>query len=204
MQGLLEWMTGIPGPVLYLALGAGAAVENVVPAVPADTFVALGGLLSAVGDLSARGVFFATWIGNVASALVVYRLAYRHGRGFFADGFGRHVLRPHQMERMERFYERWGTAAIFLTRFLPGVRSVVPVFAGVSLQGWVPVGVPLALASALWYGALVWLGAWAGENLGLLAELLGRLNSALGIVAALVTLAALAWWWRSRRPPKSP
>ncbi|HUP52165.1 MAG TPA: DedA family protein [Longimicrobiales bacterium] len=201
MQDFLEWMTGIPAPVLYLLLGAGAATENVVPAVPADTFVALGGLLSAVGNVSAAGVFFATWICNVASALVVYRLAYRHGRGFFADGFGRHVLRPHQMERMQRFYDRWGTPAIFFTRFLPGVRSVVPVFAGVSHQGWVPVAVPIAAASAIWYGALVWLGAWAGRRLGLLTELLGRLNSVLGVAAVVVTLLVLVWWWRSRHRP---
>lgn len=196
-------MDRLAGPTLYVLLGVGAALENIVPAIPADTFVALGGLLSALGQLSAPWVFAVTWVFNVASALAVYRLAYRHGRGFFSQGLGKHVLRPHQMARMERFYARWGTPAIFFTRFLPGVRSVVPVFAGVSLQGWLPVGVPIAVASAIWYGALVWLGVWAGNNLGLLADLLGNVNSVLGIVAVLVTLAALAWWWLSRRPPES-
>ena len=201
MTDFLAWMEGMSRPVLYLALGVGAALENIVPAVPADTFVALGGLLSAIGTLRVRDVFLATWTCNVVSALVVYRLSYRHGHAFFEQGFGRHLLRPHQMERMARFYDRWGTPAIFLTRFLPGVRSVVPVFAGVTLQGWVPVAVPIAVASAIWYGALVWLGAWAGANLGLLAGLLGRLNSVLGVAAGLVTLLAALWWWRSRRPP---
>jgi len=197
----LEWMAGIPGPVLYAVLGLGAALENVVPAVPADTFVALGGLLSVVGGVSARGIFLVTWACNVVSALVVYRLAYRHGQGFFDRGVGRHLLRPHQMERMRRFYDRWGTPALFLTRFLPGVRSFTPVFAGVTLQGWLPVAAPIALASAIWYGALVWLGAWAGQRLGLLADLLGRLNSALGVAALVVALVAGVWWWRSRHPP---
>jgi len=201
MSELLAWMEGISRPVLYLALGAGAAIENLVPAVPADTFVALGGLLSALGTVSARNVFLVTWACNVVSALVVYRLSYRHGRGFFDEGLGRHLLRPHQMERMQRFYDRWGSPAIFFTRFLPGVRSIVPVFAGVTLQGWLPVAAPIAVASAIWYGALVWLGAWAGANLGLLTGLLGRLNSALGIAALVVTLLAVLWWWRSRRPP---
>ena len=202
MEAFLAWMTSIPAPLLYVVLGAGAAVENVVPAVPADTFVALGGLLSAVGGVSAQGIFLATWLSNVVSALVVYRLAYRHGRGFFAEGFGRHVLRPHQMERMQGFYARWGTAAIFFTRFLPGLRSVVPVFAGVTLQGWLPVAAPIVVASAVWYGALVWLGAWAGRRLSVLDALLGRLNSALGLAALVLTVLVLVWWWRSRRPPE--
>lgn len=201
MADLLEWMATVSAPVLYTVLGIGAAVENIVPAIPADTFVALGGLLSVVGEVSARGVFLATWMCNVSSALLVYRLAYRHGGGFFDRGVGRYLLKPHQMLRMKRFYDDWGTPAIFFARFLPGVRSVVPVFAGVTLQGWLPVAAPLALASAIWYGALVWIGVWAGENLGLLGELLGRMNRVLGAVALVVTLVAFLWWWRSRHPP---
>lgn len=201
MGELLEWMAAIPDPLLYLGLGAGAALENIVPAVPADTFVALGGLLAELGDLRARWVFLATWTLNVATALVTYRLGYRHGKAFFATGLGRHLLKPHQMERMARFYARWGTAAIFFTRFLPGLRSIVPVFAGVTLQGWVPVALPIALASAIWYGALIRIGVWAGRNASLIGSALGRVNSVLAIVAALLAAAAAWWWWRSRHPP---
>jgi membrane protein DedA with SNARE-associated domain len=201
MSALLQWMSGVPGPVLYLLLGIGAGLENVIPAIPADTFVALGGLLSSVGTLSARAVFLWTWLLNVASALFTYRLAYRHGKSFFDAGWGSHVIRPHQMERMGRFYDRWGTPAIFFTRFLPGVRSVVPVFAGVTLQGWLPVAAPIALASAIWYGALVWLGAWAGDNLDVLAALLSDVNHALLGVAIVVTVLVAVWWLRSRRAP---
>jgi membrane protein DedA with SNARE-associated domain len=170
-----------------------------VPAVPADTFVALGGLLSAVGTLSARWVFAATWLCNVASALVMYRLGYAHGRSLFGTPVGRYVLKPHQLERMATFYARWGLPAIFFTRFLPGVRSVVPVFAGITRQRWLPVALPIAAASAIWHGALVWLGMWAGANLDLLDRLLGRLQGTLGVLAILVAALAAAWWWRSRQ-----
>ena len=120
MRELLEWMLGIPDGVAYLLLGLGAGVENVLPAVPADTFVALGGLLSAIGTLDARIIFLVTWFCNVASALVMYRLGYTHGQSFFQEGFGRRFLAPHQMERMSAFYDRWGLFAIFFTRFLRG------------------------------------------------------------------------------------
>ena len=69
-----------------------------------------------------------------------------------------------------------GTPAIFVTRFLPGIRSVVPVFAGVTHQGWLPVALPIALASGIWYGGLVWLGAWAGSNVDRLTGVLDRIN----------------------------
>jgi membrane protein DedA with SNARE-associated domain len=195
-------MDSLPGPTLYLVLGVGAALENVVPAIPADTFVALGGLLSSVGTVSARGVFLTTWLFNVASALVMYRLAYSHGRLLFETRIGHFLLKPHQLERMALFYARWGLPAIFLSRFLPGVRSVVPVFAGITRQKWLPVAVPIALASAVWYGALVWLGIWAGENLELLRRSLGRVQGVLGVVALVSIVLTLVWWRRSRHPPR--
>lgn len=197
---LLAWVEGVPDLVVYLALGAGAALENVVPAVPADTFVLLGGFLSGLGRLSARWVFAATWAFNVASALVTYRLGYVLGRPSLDTRFGRRILRPHQLERMTDFYERWGLFAIFFTRFLPGLRAVVPVFAGVSHMGVVPVALPLGLASAIWYGALVWAGRFAGTNLGAAREALDDVHKALFAVAAVVVLAVAAWWWRTRAP----
>lgn len=201
MTEFLTWMDRLATPTLYLLLGAGAAVENVFPAIPADTFVALGGLLSAVGDLRAGWVFAATWLCNVTSAIVVYRLSYWRGRAFFDAGWGRYLLKPHQMDRMAHFYDRWGTPALFLTRFLPGVRSVTPVFAGVTHQGWMPVVLPIAIASAIWYGGLVWLGAWAGNNIQLLRDVLGRVNVGLSAIALVLMGGAFAWWWHTRHQP---
>ncbi len=197
-DGILAWVEGVPNALVYLALGAGAAVENVMPAVPADTFVVLGGFLAAVGDLKASWVFLVTWLCNVASALGMYEMGRRHGRDFFLTGWGRRLLNAHQMERMAVFYGRFGTTAIFFTRFLPGLRAVVPVFAGVTRQPPRSVVFPLAAASAIWYGALVWAGTAAGHNLGRVQEALGRVNLWL-LLAALAVGALLArWWWRTR------
>ncbi len=194
-------MLELPRGPLYLLLGVGAALENVIPAVPADTFVALGGLLVETGGLSAGTIWAATWVGNVASALAMYRLAYVHGKAVFQSRVGRRLLRPHQLERMRGFYARYGTLAIFFTRFLPGLRSVVPVFAGVSHQPFLRVAVPVALASAIWYGVLLELGRLAGRNLDLLASWLSRMNTTLWIVMLVVLVPIGIWWWRTRHPP---
>ncbi|MEQ8331472.1 MAG: DedA family protein [Longimicrobiales bacterium] len=197
---LWTWLAELPPEWLYLALGAGAAVENVLPAVPADTFVLLGGFLSAMDpDIRARWVFLATWLLNVASALLMYRFGHTHGRGFFEHGWGRRLLNPHQMERMEGFYRRWGLPAIFLTRFLPGLRSVVPVFAGVTHRPFLGVAVPIVAASAIWYGVLVWAGVQAGRNLDRVRAVFESVNGVLLGAAAVVALAVGVWWWRTRR-----
>jgi len=198
VQHLLTWVEAVPAALVYLMLGAGAAVENVVPAVPADTFVVLGAFLAALGDLEARWVFLATWTCNVASALIMYRLGFTHGQPFFEGPWGRRLINPHQMERMVVFFGRFGTLAVFLARFLPGIRSVVPVFAGVTRQPFLPVALPVALASAVWYGVLVWIGGFAGRNLDAVLAALERANLWLLSVAIVIGGVAAIWWWRTR------
>ena len=201
MTDFLSWMDGLPDALLYIVLSLGAGVENFVPAVPADTFVALGGFLAGRGQLVAGWVVLGTWLCNLAGALLVYRLSHRHGAPFFERGWGRWVLRPHQMERMRGFYQRWGPAAIFLSRFVPGVRAVVPVFAGATHQPWLRVALPIGLASAIWYGGLVHLGVLAGRNLGYLERMLQEVNQTLGVVAVAVGAIILTWWMVTRRRP---
>jgi membrane protein DedA with SNARE-associated domain len=201
MAEFITWMNGLPNLAVYVVLWAGAAAENVVPAIPADTFVALGGLLAGAGDLEARWVAIGTWLANVSGALVVYRLSHLHGPPFFDRGLGRYLLKPHQMERMAGFYERWGTLAIFFSRFIPGVRAVVPVFAGATHQPWSRVVLPLTVASAIWYFGLVQVGVVLGHNLDLLEAVLDGMNRWLALVGVVVASLIALWWYRTRHAP---
>jgi len=60
------------------------------------------------------------------------------------------------------------------------------------------VAVPLAAASAIWYGTLIWLGALTGYNLEVLSTLLTRTSSVLAGVTVLVLVAVIYWWWRTK------
>lgn len=199
LQEILGFLGALRPGLIYAVLGAGAALENVVPPIPADTFVLLGGFLAGVGEVDGWTAFGVTWAANVGSALAVYAAARRYGRGFFAHGLGRYLLNESHLRRMDSFYQRWGVAAIFLTRFLPGLRAVVPAFAGVSHQAFLPVAVPLAVASAIWYGALVWLGATAGRNLDTIWRWVQGTNRVLLAVAVVLTAGVAVWWYRTRR-----
>lgn len=202
MDGLLVWLGDVPPLLMYVVLGLGAAVENIVPPIPADTFVLLGGFLAARGSAVVGVVFLVTWTANVLSALVVYTVAYRYGDQFFQTRLGRYLLDPKQVGIVRKFYQRWGTAAIFYTRFLPGLRAVAPVFAGLIRQRPLTVVLPLLLASAIWYGALVWIGAFAGRNVEHLLRTQTRLNWTLAAIAGVI-FVLLAWWWFRSRGSRS-
>jgi membrane protein DedA with SNARE-associated domain len=175
-------------------LGLGAAIENIFPPAPADTFVLLGAFLASTGRASNLIVFFSTWIANVVSALIVYGVARRYGEGAFRTRIGHWVLKPRQLDRISQFYGRRGTPAIFMSRFLPAFRAIVPVFAGVSGISFPRVAIPLAVASAIWYGALIVLANFAGNNWSRIVHLFDRVSTVL-LVIALVLIAGFGWWW---------
>lgn len=199
MNGIIQWFEQLPPALIYLFVSAGAAIENIIPPVPADTFVLLGAFLSASGRASPWGVFFATWIGNVASATFVYFVARKRGPGFFRTRVGHWLLHPRQLDEIGRFYGRWGTPAILISRFLPAFRAVVPVFAGVTHVPWLRLVVPAAVASAAWYGFLVYIGAKAGQNWEQIVRFFERFSDWLLVVALVLLIAVGAWWWKSRR-----
>lgn len=169
-----------------------------MPPVPADTFVLLGAFLAERGRADLVTVFLATWGANVATATLVYYLARKYGKNFFQHGAGRFLLRPHQLEQIARFYDRWGVVAILLSRFLPAFRAMVPVFAGVTRVSAPRVIPPMAIASAAWYGMLVWLGSQASRNWNVITGLFGQISGWLAAVAAVLVIAFGVWWWRSR------
>ncbi len=203
LQEILHALTTLPAALLYLLLGIGAAAENVVPPVPADTFVLAGALLAARGAADPWLVFLVTWTFNVASAVAVYFVARRYGRAFFKMPIARWLLREHQLEQIGGFYAGWGVPAIFFSRFLPAWRAMVPVFAGISrMEAWRVIPTVL-IASGLWYGLLVYLGAVMGRNLDLIARVFESVNSVLlWIAVGLIALVAV-WWWRTRHHPDS-
>lgn len=195
---VLQALTRLPPLLLYAILGGGAAVENVAPPVPADTFVLAGALLAAEGAADPWIVFGVTWFANVASAGVVYAVAWRYGMHFFKMPMARWLLREHQLEEIRGFYHTWGIPAIFLSRFLPGWRAMVPVFAGIShVSAW-KVMPPMAVASALWYGLLVYLGVIMARSLETVVHWFGNVNDVLLWIALALATAAGAWWWRTR------
>jgi membrane protein DedA with SNARE-associated domain/uncharacterized tellurite resistance protein B-like protein len=171
----------------------------VVPPVPSDAAVALGAFLSSRGFTTPLGVFTVTWLANLAGAAAVYLVARRYGRRLFASTIGRRLLAPRSLAIIEREYLRFGVAGIFISRFLPGIRAVVPPFAGLVGLSAVRTLVPMGIASAIWYGGITILGSVIGTEWERISRIITGVNRTLGVMAVLAIAAGLIWYLRRRR-----
>lgn len=198
LENLLGLVSRIPVETIYLLIAAGAAIENVFPPVPSDVVVLAGAILADRGVLRPDLVFLVAWIGNLALSLAVYAAARSYGAGLFATRWGRWLLRPRQLERMAVFYDQYGTLTVLVSRFFPVFRVLVPAFAGVSRLGFWRTAIPLAAASAIWYGVLIGIGVLLSRNLPRLVEALQTVNVTAGGIALLIAGLIGYLWWRSR------
>ena len=176
-----------------------AAVENIVPPVPADTAVALGAFLSHRGVTSLPLVYAVTLLANIGGAAGVYFAARRYGRRLFSTRTGQRLLSPSALAVVEREYLRFGIVGIFFGRFIPGVRAVVPPFAGLANLGPWRALIPMATASAIWYGGVALIGAAIGAEWSRISVILGEVNQTLAIVAVVAALIVALVVIRRRR-----
>jgi membrane protein DedA with SNARE-associated domain/uncharacterized tellurite resistance protein B-like protein len=184
---------------VYSVLAILAAVENVVPPVPSDAAVALGAFLSNRGVTAPLGVFLVTWLSNLAGAAAVYLIARRYGRRLFATGIGRRLLAPRSLAIIEREYLRFGVAGIFVSRFLPGIRAVVPPFAGLVNLSPLRTLIPIGIASATWYGGITLLGSVIGSEWERINHIILGVNRTLGLITAVLIAAGIIAYFTARR-----
>jgi len=198
VSGLIGWLSHAPLALLYLIMAAFAAVENVFPPIPADTVVALGSWLAARGQGSPLWAFLSVWVGNIAGASAMYYVGRRHGTAWIERRFPK-IADEKSENRFQELHRKYGAASLFLSRFIPGVRALVPPFAGALRLPAVSSLASVALASGIWYGLVSYLAFRAGA-----ADwnaLTGRISSVGRWIAigAGVVLAAGALAWRLRQ-----
>jgi membrane protein DedA with SNARE-associated domain len=197
MEGVLSWLGGLPPAALYVILALVAATENFIPPIPADVIVAFGSFLAAREHRSPIPTIVAVVIGNVGGAVGMFAL----GRRFGAEWIRRRlrVMGEGGEERVRKAYDRFGLPALFLSRFLPGVRAVVPPLAGAIKVPATGAIAAIATASTIWYATLAILAYRLGSQWSRITAVIKRFETTAGIVAGAIVLIGLLVWWVMRR-----
>jgi membrane protein DedA with SNARE-associated domain len=194
----LAWVGNLPLGALYALLAVAAAAENVVPPLPADTVVAFGSFLAARGQGPLWAAFLAVWIGILAGAMGIYALGRRYG----AHRLDQRLMgdRAAQLEsRLAQYHGRFGLAALFLGRFIPGVRALVPPFAGALRVPPIKAALLIGSASAIWYGVVSYVGFTVGTDWPDVLRVLTREGRTVAVVAAVLALLLGAVFMIRRR-----
>jgi membrane protein DedA with SNARE-associated domain len=198
MDSVLNWLGSLPSAALYVILALVAATENFIPPIPADVIVAFGSFLAARSHRSPVPTIIAVVIGNVGGALGMFALGRRYGADWIRRRL-RRVMGEGAEQRVQHMYDQYGLPALFLSRFLPGVRAVVPPLAGAMRVPPAGAIAAIAVASTIWYTALALLAYRLGSQWDRVVAAVKRFESGAAIVAGAVVVLAIAVWFVMRR-----
>ena len=181
----------------YLVVFLGVMLESTGVPLPGEAVLLASGALAHRGVLDLVDVAFFGLLGAVAGDQIGYWIGRRGGRPFVVR-WGRYVLiTPERLGRTEAFFARHGGRAVFLARFVAGLRVFGALVAGISRMPWGKFVLYNVLGGAVWVTATVSIGYLLSASISLVEHWVGRVS--LLLVAALILGLFLRWAYRRTR-----
>jgi membrane protein DedA with SNARE-associated domain len=158
------------------------AIESACIPLPSEVIMPFSGFLVASGRFNLQMVAIMGALGCLLGSYLAYYVGANGGRRFI-ERYGRYLLiAPHELELADRFFERWGSLAVFLCRMLPVVRTFIAFPAGVSRMKLLPFTIYTLLGSYLWCLALAYAGMKLGQNWKNLGPYFHRFDALIAIL----------------------
>ncbi|MEI7744587.1 MAG: DedA family protein [Chloroflexota bacterium] len=205
----LPFLQSLYGAVGYIGVMLAMGIESAMIPLPSELILPLAGFMVSDPTLVeplTRGpwsfwiVVIVATLGNTLGSLVAYAIGAWGGRPFL-ERYGKYLLiRDHEIEAADVFFEKYGSATVFIGRLLPIVRTFISFPAGVTRM---PIGkfIAYSTAGALpWSIALAWAGLQLGANWTQIRDMLKPFDML--IAAAVVVLFLALLWWRLGMPGK--
>ncbi len=166
---------------------------------PGDTLLLAAGVSLSVGTIhtSLAAFLIVAPLAAIAGNLVGYAIGRRAGPVVF-DRPNSRLFKPEYVTRAARFFERFGVAAIFLGRFVPIVRTVVTVMAGVGRMPFPRYAAASVVGGLVWTDGILLLGYWLG-HFDFVRRNKGYVDMVVIVVVVLSLLPTLVHLIQSRR-----
>jgi membrane protein DedA with SNARE-associated domain len=208
-QIALPFLQSLYAAVGYIGVMLAMAIESAMIPLPSELILPFAGFMvsdpTQIEPLTGQPwnfwiVVVVATVGNTLGSLVAYAIGAWGGRPFL-ERYGKYMLiREHEIEAADRFFEKYGSATVFVGRLLPIVRTFISFPAGVTRM---PIGKFIVYSTAgafPWSVLLVWAGMQLGANWVTIRDMLKPFDMA--IAAAVVALFLGLLWWRLGMPGK--
>lgn len=178
----------------YLVVFIGVMLEGVGVPLPGETVLIAAGVLVHRGVLDFEDTLFFGILGAIVGNQIGYWVGRFGGRPFLLR-WGRYLfVTPERLGHAEAFFARHGGRAVFLSRFVVGLRVFGALVAGTSRMSWGKFALYNVLGGTAWAAAAVSLGYFLWASISLVEHWVGRVS--LFLLAALALALLLRWAYR--------
>ncbi|HMF86160.1 MAG TPA: DedA family protein [Nitrospiraceae bacterium] len=185
----------------YAGIFLTMAIESACIPLPSEIIMPFAGYLVTTGQFTMLGVTLAGAIGNVAGSIVAYYAGVWGGRPF-VERYGPFMLVSRKdIERADRWFAKYGEAAVFFGRMLPIVRTFISLPAGIAGVNIYRFILFTFLGALPWCYLLAYVGVKMGEHWEQLKDYFHQFDIVIGVGLALA-IGYFVWSHWPRRQPK--
>jgi len=152
------------GSVGYTGVFVLMILESMIMPVPSEAVLPFAGMLVADGHFTLIGVIFFSTLGSIVGSLLSYYIGDYGGRPLL-DKFGKYLLLDHHhLDLTEKYFQKKGDITIFICRFIPIVRHLISIPAGMGKMNIWKFSIYTIIGAGLWNTFLTFVGIKLKNN----------------------------------------
>jgi membrane protein DedA with SNARE-associated domain len=195
---LSEYITQFIDQTGYITVFVGMIMESMVFPIPSEAIMPFAGFLIAEGRFTFVGVIGVSTAGSIVGSWLSYLIG-KYGGKPFIDRFGKYLLLDREeLEATEKFFGKYGQVTIFVSRFIPVVRHLISIPAGMAKMNFTRFIILTILGAGIWNSFLTWAGYYLRQNWHLVMK-----YSHVVDIVVIVLLAALIIFFIVRQVRKA-
>lgn len=169
------------------------AIENVFPPIPSEVILLFGGFMTTYTELNVIGMIIFSTLGSLIGAIVLYyigKILNKERLKKIVSGKVGKILRlkNEDIEKADHWFDTKGNKTVFFCRFIPIVRSLISIPAGMSEMPMLKFLIYTTFGSLIWNTVLVVIGNRVGENWTSILDILDKYSH---IVLVLLIIIAI-------------
>lgn len=188
----------------YLGVFLLIMIENVFPPIPSEVILLFGGFMTNYSKLSIVGMIVASTLGSLFGAIILYYI----GKIFNKDRLKKIIsgklgkilrLKASDIDKADSWFDNKGNKTVFFCRFVPLIRSLISIPAGMSEMPILKFIIYTVVGSLIWNAVLIIVGSIVGENWTSILNILDTYSHVVVILVAIIFIVGIYIFYKKRK-----
>lgn len=198
-----NWIITIMEEFGYIGILFLITIENIFPPIPSEVILTFGGFMTTTSSLTLMGVVWFATLGSAIGAVFLYGIGYLVNPERIEkviDRWGYLLrLKKEDIQKAELWFQRHGGWTVFFCRFIPLVRSLISIPAGMARMHFISFFLLTVLGTLIWNIILVSVGAAVGESWTKIVEIMDVYSNFVYIGLAILLMIGFGIFLKKRR-----
>ena len=188
----------------YIGVFLLIAIENVFPPIPSEVILLFGGFMTTFTDMNLIGVIIASTLGSLLGAIALYYIGKilnkERLKKIITSKPGKLLrLTPEDIDKADHWFDTKGNKTVFFCRFIPLIRSLISIPAGMSEMPMKKFLLYTTAGSLIWNTALTIAGSIVGENWTDILKIMDNYSHIIVVLLGIIFIIAVIIFYKKRQ-----